>query len=883
MSLWRRLRQGVFVLTRREQADRELLDEVAHFFDEQVNELVAGGMTPAEARRITRLRLGEPGSVREDVRAAAWEMAPGTVLQDLRLAVRRLRRNPGFTVVTVLTLALGIGASTTVFSAARPVLFEPLPYPDADRVVTIQDRTADGIGYDVTFGTYREFGVRSRSFETLAVMRPWQPVLTGRAEPERLDAQRVSAAFLRTLGVAPVAGRDFAESDDRPGAANVVVLSHGLWQRRFNGEHDVVGRPIVLDDRPHTVIGIMPATFENVLSPSAELWVPLKYDPSLPPDGREWGHHLRMTGRLRGGVAVADAKRELDRIAATPVSDIARVPWAALEHGLLVNPLRDDVAGPVRPALLAIIGAVALLLVIACVNVTSLLLAHGARRRGEMAVRAALGAGRGRLVAQLFVEGVLLACIGAAAGIAVARLGLAGLIALSPPDLPRLNAIRLDGPVFFFAVGVTTAIGVIVGTFVALYQTRRGVRGAAVQHSTRLTGAGTRARRALVVVEISLAVILLVAGGLLVRSMERLLDVDPGYEPDRVVTMRVQVSPARYATDDAVRQYFERSLEAVRAVPGVASAGYTSLLPLTGDYFKFGVFAESAPDVGADEDGSAFRYAVTPGYLETMRIPLRSGRLLSEHDARTATASVLINESFARRRFPDAHAVGQRIRLGGAGQPWSTVVGVVADVKQLSLAEGEQNAVYLAAAQTPFADRVLWLVARTRGDPAVLAPTIRETIWSVDADQSVSDIATMRSLIVRSAAARRFTLIIMQTFALSALLLAAVGLYGVLAGSVAERVREIGVRSALGATRIDIGALIFRQAFALAGLGLIIGIAGALVSTRLAESLLFGVSRLDAVTYAGVPLLLLAVCACATLIPAWRAARIDPAVTLRSD
>jgi putative ABC transport system permease protein len=330
-----------------------------------------------------------------------------------------------------------------------------------------------------------------------------------------------------------------------------------------------------------------------------------------------------------------------------------------------------------------------------------------------------------------------------------------------------------------------------------------------------------------------------------------------------------------------VRQFFARSLDAVRAVPGVASAGYTSLLPLTGDYLKYGVFAESA--VGKDEDGSAFRYAVSPGYMETMRIPLRSGRLLNERDATTATTAVVINESFARRRFPDADPLRQRIRIGGSEQPWSTVVGVVADVKQLSLAEGEQNAVYIAEAQTSYADRVLWLVARTRGTPAVLAPAIREAIWSVDPDQSVSDVATMRSLVERSAAARRFTLIIMQTFALSALLLAAVGLYGILAGSVAERVREIGVRSALGATRVDIGALIFRQAFALAGLGLLIGVAGALVSTRLAESLLFGISRLDAVTYAGVLLLLLTVCSCATLVPAWRAARIDPGVTLRSD
>ena len=883
MSLWRQLRSGLRVLTRRPAADRELLDEVQHYFDEQVKELVRTGVSPAEARRTTRLRLGEPGSVREDVRAAGWETLLSTMLQDLRYAVRRLRKHPGFTLVTVLTLALGIGASTMVFSAVRPILLEPLPYPDAERLVMIWDRRQDGAPLEVTFGTYREIVIRSRSFDGLAVMRPWQPVLTERAEPERLDAQRVSASFLRTLGVSPALGRDFAESDDRLNAANVVILSHSLWQNRFDGHGDVVGRQIMLDDRPHTVIGVTPISFENVLSPSAELWVPLKYDVSLPLDGREWGHHLRMVGRLREGVSDDGATRELARIAETPLVEFPRVAWASLNQGVLVNPLQNEIVVGVRPALFAVVGGVALLLGIACVNVTSLLLAHGARRHSEIAVRAALGAGRGRLVSQLVVEGILLACLGAAAGITVAQLGIRGLIAISPPDLPRVSAIRLDHPVFLFALGITTVIGMVVGLIVALHQTRHGLRGGVHQSSLRVAGTRSRSRRALVVIEVSLAVVLLVTGGLLFRSMERLLSVDPGFVPGQVVTMRVQASPRRFPDDEAVRQFFAQSLESVRGVPGVASAAWTSLLPLTADYAKYGVNAESGTARSAAEDGSAFRYAVSPGYLETMRIPLRSGRLLSEHDVTSATGAAVINESFARRWFPGTDPIGERLRLGGAEQPWSTVVGVVADVKQQSLVEGEQNAVYLAAAQAAFADRVLWLVARTRGDPAALAPAIREAIWSVDRDQSVSDVVTMQRLVERSAAARRFTLIIMQAFALSALLLAAVGLYGILAGSVSERVREIGVRAALGARRVDIVALIVRQGLALTGCGLILGLAGALVSSRLAESLLFGVSHLDSVTYAGVLLLLIIVSVVASLLPAWRAARIDPAITLRTD
>jgi predicted permease len=587
-----------------------------------------------------------------------------------------------------------------------------------------------------------------------------------------------------------------------------------------------------------------------------------------------------MVGRLRPGITQEGAARELGQIAGAPVAEFPRVPWASLESGLIVGSLHDDVTRGVRPALLAVLGAVLLVLAIACVNVTNLLLARGAQRRGEFAMRVALGAGRGRLVRQLLTESLFLAVIGGALGMLVAKAGVHALVALSPPDLPRLGSIRLDGAAFGFALGLTTLIGVLIGVIPALQGSGEDLR-IGLQQSARRASSNQRAMRGtLVIAEMALAVVLLVCAGLLLRSLQRIFAVEVGFDSSHLLTMQVQESGRRFSTDSASYRFFEQALEAARHVPGVAAAAFTAQLPLSGDLDIYGVHFQ-----GDDrkDDGAALRYAVTPGYFEAMRIPLRRGRLLDAHDVAGAPRAALINDSFARRRFSGQDPIGQRFAFGADDGQWYTIVGVVGDVKQASLALEQPDAVYIAPAQWHWADQLMSLVVRSRRDAAALAPEIRRAIWSVDKDQPIVRVATMDDLVARAAAARRFALILFEAFALAALLLAAIGIYGVLSGSVAERTREIGVRSALGASPGDILALIVRQGMTLTGFGIVLGLAGAVTASRALITLLFGVSPLDTVTYIGVVAVLLGVSAIACWVPAWRAAGVDPSITLRAE
>jgi putative ABC transport system permease protein len=841
---------------------------------------VRQGMAPEEAAREARRQFGNVTLLVEDRRALQTIPAIEALWSDLVYASRRLRKNPTFTTAAVVTLALGIGANTAIFSVVSPILFESLPYPQAGRVATISDVVDDGSRADVTFGTYRELVERSRSFEGLAVMRSWQPTMTGPAEPERFDGQRVSASYFRVLGVSPVLGRDFEEAEDRLNGPPVAILGDGLWRRRFGGDGAILGRQVTLDDRSYTVVGVMPAAFENVLAPAAEIWTPLQYDLSLPVDGREWGHHLRMVARLRSGVDTSEAGRELDAIARAPVEGFARPAWASLERGLVVNSLQEEVTGAVRPALLAILGAVALVLLIACANVASLLLASGAERREELAVRAALGAGRARLVRQLLAESLLLAVAGGLLGMALAEVGVQALVALAPPGLPRLEAIGVDETAFAFALGTATLVGLLVGLVPALYASRGDLQAGLRRSSRQTAGAHQATRRALVVLEVALAIVLLVSAGLLLRSVERLFAVDPGFDAANVLAMQVQVSGRRF-DDDATHRFFGQALEAVRRVPGVDEAAFTSQLPLSGDDDEYGVHFESDPI--REEDRSAFRFAVTPGYFEAMGIPLVRGRLLGEQDGAGAPVAVLINESFAERKFPGRDPIGQRLHIGADEGPWATVVGVVGDVKQRSLVTSDADAVYVSTTQWRFADRALWLVARWHGDAPAPVSDVRNAIWSVDKDQPILRISTMEEVVAASAAERRFAMVLFEAFGLLALLLAAIGIYGVLAGSVAERAREIGVRLALGASRGQILALVVRQGMTLTGLGVLIGLTGAAAASHVIVTLLFGVSRLDLPTYLGVIVLLAGASAIACGLPAWRAARVDPATALRAE
>ncbi|HXU36590.1 MAG TPA: ABC transporter permease [Blastocatellia bacterium] len=806
------------------------------------------------------------------------------MFQDLSYGVRMLAKRPAFTAVAVITLALGIGASTAIFSAVNPILFEPLPYPHADRITMVWDFGNGGARVNVTFGTYRELLDRSRSFEALAVMRVWQPTLTGMNQPERFEGQRVSASYFRVLGVTPALGRDFQESDDQLNGPAVVIISDGLWRLRFGEDNAIVGNQITLDDRSYTVIGVMPRGFENVLAPSTEIWSPLQYDTALLPDSREWGHHLRMVGRLRSGVQPDQARLEINAIAQNPVSQFSRPSHAALQQGLIVNSLQDDVTSGVRPALLAVLGAVLLVLAIACVNVTNLLLARGAQRRGEFAMRAALGAGRMRMIRQLLTESLMLSVMGGALGMIVAEFGVRALVALSPPGLPRAGTISMNGGVFVFALGITTLIGLAVGLIPAVHASRTDLHLGLQQSSHRTAGGHQWLRRTLVVAEVALALVLLVSTGLLLRSLQRLFAIDPGFDASNMLTMQVQISFRRF-DEAATNRFYTQALEAVRQVPGVAEAAFTSQLPLSGDIEDgYGVHFESSPTGNPEADSGAYRYAVSPGYFETMAIPLLSGRLLNGHDVAGAPPAVLISESLARSKFGTEDPIGQRLRIGPTDGPWNSVVGVVGNVKQTSLAADNTDAVYITNEQwRMFADRARWIAVRTRGGAATLAAAIKQAIWSVDKDEPIVRLATMDARLEASAAERRFALVLFEAFGLVALVLAAIGIYGVLSGSVTERTREIGVRLALGAPRGNILALVIRQGMTLTILGLVIGLTGAALATRALVTMLFGISLLDPVTYLGVIGLLLAVSGVACWIPARRATKVDPLVALRQE
>ena len=882
MSVLRSLTRGIRALIKPDDRARDLRDEISSYFEEAAAELEADGMSPEEARRKVRLRFGSATAARQEIQESGWEHTAETIVGDVRYAIRRLRSTPGFTIVTVVILALGIGATTAIFSLLNPILLQRLPYPDPQRIVIIWDVGGDRSPLEVTYGTFREIVERSQTIETAAVWRPWQPTLSGEAHPERLDGQRVTAEYFSVLGVAPLLGRDFDAEDDRIIGPPLVIISNALWRRRFAGDLRVVGRALKLDEVDHVVVGVMPPTFENVLAPAADVWRPLRYDPSLPPQGREWGHHLRMVARLRPDTGIDRITSELARIAAAPVDAFSRPRWAALEAGLLVHPLQQDVARHVQPALLAVFTAVLLLLGIVCLNVTNLLLARGVQRTGEFALRAALGGGRGRLIRQLLTESLLLAALGGAAGMALAAVAVKSLLLLVPLELPRAQAIGVNGSVYVFACGVTALVGVVVGLVPALQVSRGALLFGIQRSSSRMISAPRKLRGLLVTAEVALAVVLLIGAGLLLRTVQGLFAIHPGFEAPQLLRMQVQTSGARFDDPATSQRFFAAALEAVAGVAGVASAGWTSQLPLSGDVSIYGVHLAPNPAQEIEEDSGAFRYAVSPGYFKTMGIPLRRGRLLNAHDVAGAPLAAVISESFAHRRFPGSDPIGRRLHVGPVSGESYTVVGVVGDVRQTSLAVGESVAVYTTPSQWHFPELVLWLVVRGQVDDVrSLAPAIQRAVWTADANQAIVRVGTMSDLVESSVAEQRFGLLLFQVFGIVSLMLAAVGIYGVLAGTVGERTREIGIRSALGASRAEIVGMVVRQGMTFTAIGAVTGLMCAVGAMRVLRTMLFQVSLVDLPTYAGAIVLLGAVAVLACSGPAWKASRIDPALALK--
>lgn len=873
-------------LFHRSQLDHDIEAELNTHLAMRIDDNIAAGMSPEDARRDAALRFGNSTVMKEQAVSVDAALGLASLWSDIRFGLRQLRRSPGFTATSILVLGIAIGACTTIFSAIKPILLDPLPYPQPGRVMMLWEMRSDGAPSPVTFGTFRGLIESSRSFDAIAVMKPWQPTFTSDDKPERLEGQRVSAGYFQVLGIPPLLGRDFQPADDAFHGPNVVVLSNRIWQRRFAGDAAIIGKQVRLDDTLYTVIGVMSPTFENVLEPTAELWTTLQYDPSLPADGREWGHHLSMVGRMHSGVSRLSAASELSSI----LLGFAKLHAKGYDSsggapgGIIVDRLQHDITSAVRPALLAILGAVALILLIACVNVTNLLLARAAQRRAEFSLRAALGASRIRLVQQLLTESLLLAIFGALCGTLIAAAGVHALVALSPPDLPRINAIGLNGGVFLFALAITTLLGVVVGLVPALHSARSNLRAGLEQNSRTAVGSGHWTRRTLVVVEISLAFVLLISAGLLLRSMRRLFAVDPGFDTSHLLTMQVQEAGRRFDSDIARARFFARALDAVRQVPGVVSAGFTSQLPLAGDSDVYGVEVERENN---PRGNPALRYSVTPGFIEAMHIPLRRGRLINEHDTTGAPIAVLVNEAFAAERFPGQDPIGQRLRagpdMGRTDRPWATVVGVVGNVKQESLAAADVSAFYISSTQWAWVDPAQSLVVRTSGEAAALLPAVRNAIWSVDKDQPIVRVATMDSLLATTAAQRHFVLVIFEIFGITALLLATTGIYGLLAGSVTERRREMGVRAAIGATRSDLLVLILRQGMTLVAVGIAIGLAAAILASRALITLLFGISNLDPMTYIAVIALLLGVSGIACFVPARRAASVNPVEILRAE
>jgi putative ABC transport system permease protein len=813
------------------------------------------------------------------VNSTPLRVAAAALIHDLRQGARVLRRAPLFSTLVVLTFAIGLGATAAIFSVLDPVLLRGAPYPAADRLLMLWSREADGSSSNVGFLTFRDVERATRSLSQIAVMSYWTPVLRGSDESSRLSGQRVSHRFFATLGVQPELGRDFRPEEDHSTTRNEVILSHGLWQGHFGGDRGIVGRTITLSDRSYTVIGVMSRRFESLLAPEAQLWAPLGYEDTDP-----WAcrgcQHLRMIGRLADGVPVAAAATELNAISASMVREH---PTDYSATGLVLTPFNSYLSGPVRPALLATAGAVALLLLIACVNVMNLYLGRAARRTQEFAVRTALGAGAWPLVRQVLAEAVVLALLGGGVALLLAYAAVQGMLRLAPAGLPRLDQVAVNLDVFLFTFVVAALAGIGGGLLPATAARRANIGSLMRQGGRSIARAGRRIRTTLVVAEVALALVLLAGAGLLVRSLGRLLAVDPGFDPGGLVTLELDPFGSRYDSVATIEAYYQKILEGVRALPGVTGAATTTQLLLSGDYDSWGVHLESKPSANPAEDPGSFRYGVTADYLATMKIPLLRGRDLSPTDDGTAVPVLLINAAMARKLFPEVDPLGQRVKIGGTDGPWRTIVGVTGDVHHQSLdADGELE-MYVPTSQSPYAESRRVLVVRGGRVPAQLVPAIRRVIREVDPAVPVATVATMADHIQHRTATRRFARAVFQVFAGVATLLAALGLYGVLSSGVAERTRELGIRSALGATRRRLLALVLGHALRLTLVGMSVGVAGALLLTGLLRSLLFGVTPTDPTTFLVTAVLLLLVALVSASVPALRAGRVEPAVVLREE
>jgi predicted permease len=803
---------------------------------------------------------------------------------DLQYALRSIAKRPSFYSVVMLTLALGIGANAAIFTVVNGVLLEPLPYPHPERLMMVWTYNPRQ-GFDKDVGTYPNFEDwrrASRSFERMSGYFGTSVTLTESGDPAQIRGARVTPEFFETMGVAPLHGRAFGSGDGQAGGERVVILAHRLWMQRFGGDASIVGRRILLDRVPHEVIGVMPASFEHPAD--AELWMPLApvggFQELFTARGSFW---LTVVGRLKPGVARAAAQSEMDAIAGR----LEREHASNAGLGIRLVPMHEELVGDVKRPLLILLGAVCFVLLIACANVANLLLTRGASRQRELAIRAALGAGRGRLVRHLLTESVVLGLLGGAAGLLLAMLSTDLLQTLAPAELPRLSDVAVDWRVLAYAAGASLFTSVLFGLVPALHASRRDASGHLKEGGRTGTEGrrGGRVRAALAAGELAMATVLLVGAGLLIRSFIALSNEDPGFATRGVLALRLNLPAAGYGEPGRISGFYEQLVERLDALPGVDSAAAGSSLLLSRLPNSASINIEGRPPLPADARDIPVPYdSVTPEYFAALQIPLRSGRMFSRADGPASQPVVIVNEAFVKRFYPGEDPIGRRVTFGDPSRPgtrWQTIVGVVADTKRGGFGREPWAETYFPMAQSP--DRRAFVLLRTGGDPLTLVAAARAAVWSIDRHQPIAGIRTVPELLAQRELHRRFTTLLLGVFASVALVLAIIGTYGVVAHSTGQRVQEIGIRMALGADRRTILRMVLAGGLRIAASGLAIGLIGAFVLTRVLSGLLFGVGARDPLTFVAVPSALLLVALAACWIPARRAMHVEPVIALRGE
>ncbi len=891
--------QGLF---RKAPFDAALSDEVREHLALAEQEHVRRGMSQDEARHAAKRDFGGVEQIKEIYRERRGLPMLETFLQDLRFGARMLRKNPGFTAVAVLTLALGIGATTSIFSVVNTLLLRPLPFPNSNRIVMLQESMPKILPgkFSVPAMDVADFRRMSHSFEDLGAFTTNQMDLSGTGAAERVEATRMSAAVFHVLGTSPLLGRTFTEDEDKIGN-NFAILGNALWQTKFGADHDIVGKKILLDRQPYTVIGVMPGGFEFPLNglaffPPAQLWVPIGLNPfEMSPKNRGDNFNFGVLAKLKSGTTPDAASSDVN-VAAEQIQEEFYPPEAhdrsKFDLGASVTPLAELIVGPTRPLLMLLLGAVGLLLVIACTNVANLMLARGTQRQKEIAVRVAMGAGRGRLVRQLLVESGLLGLIGGAIGLFVAFAGVRGLVVLAVKTLPRAREVSLDRTVLLFTLGISLISGILFGIAPALAAMKTNLNETLKENSRSESSSRghRRIRDVFVIAQMALALLLVVGSGLLIRSFVRARETDPGFRPENTIAFSISLSGSQYEQMSRTMTFFEQLSAKTRALPGVASVGESTDLPLNSVWFHTTTM-EGHEAAQANGVPTTSHTLVNGDYFQTLGVPLVRGRFFNDAEMNGKENVVIISDGMAKRYWPGEDPIGHRLKWGAAGSKnrWLTIVGIVGDVKQGALDAATKPHTYepfLHLCQGPYAFPLCTsrnILVRSTVPPAGLMPTVRNIVQQMDPDQPIGRVNLLEDVVSASLAPRRFNTWLLAVFGGAALLLAAIGVYGVISYSVAQQTRELGVRLALGAQPGNILGLVLRRGLTLAAIGLVVGIGASLAATRLMASLLYDVSATDPLTFATVGALLVVVALAACWIPARRAMRVDPVIALRCD